>query len=86
MFIKLCDSGYVNIHKVTYFDIDTDIESYSNAPENTYASVDIYFENDSAKAGYWLTKKEYDDFLQQLEQYRIPVSTGSWRAHSDEIL
>ena len=86
MFIKLCDSGYVNMHKVTYFDIDTDIESYSNAPENTYASVDVYFENDSAKAGYWLTKKEYDDFLQQLEQYRISVPTDSWRVNNNEIL
>ena len=86
MFIKLCDSGYVNIHKVTYFDIDTDIKSYSNAPEGTYASVDVYFENDSTRAGYWLKEKEYYDFIQQLEQYRISVPIGSWRTNSDEIL
>ena len=86
MFIKLCDSGYVNMHKVTYFDIDTNMEHYSNAPEDTYASVDAYFENDSYKAGYWLTKKEYDDFIQQLEQYRIFVPTGSRRTNNNEIL
>lgn len=86
MFIKLCDSGYVNIHKVTYFDIDTDMAHYSDAPEGTYASVDVYFENDSVKAGYWLAEQEYKNFIQQLEQYRLEVPTGSWRIRENEIL
>lgn len=83
MFIKLCDSGYINISKVNYFDIDK--EHLEDSPEGTVAGVDIYFE-DGSKGGYWLSQEDYVDFIQQLEQYRIEVPTGSWRARANEIL
>lgn len=83
MFIKLCNSGYVNINKVNYFDIDK--ENLKDSPKGTVAGVDIYFENGS-KAGYWLSQEDYVNFIQQLEQYRIEVPTGSWRTRANEIL